>query len=160
MEFHPPVLRLVLTNWLPSSPGASTYPWSCVKFPPASITPPSFQDPRNPLTQFYRPVALTSVVRKSFEHLAWAHLKNVIGQHYVLQHLDCPGIYARILFVDFSFSSKTVEIVVDFRRRPSALPALTRPNSPLSTMESFKFLGTTISQDPKWKYNKSMLKKA
>lgn len=40
------------------------------------------------------------------------------------------------------------------------LPA-TIPNSPVSTVESFKFLGTPISQDLKWEYNiNSILKKA
>ncbi len=73
----------------------------------------------------YRPVALTSVVMKSFEKLVLALLKDItgplldplqfacranrsvddavnMGQHYVLQHLDRPGAYVRILFVDFS----------------------------------------------------------
>ncbi|XP_051519260.1 uncharacterized protein LOC127420766 [Myxocyprinus asiaticus] len=69
----------------------------------------------------YRPVALTSVVMKSFERLVMAHLKNItgpfldplqfayranrsvdnavnMGLHHILQHLDRPGTYARILF--------------------------------------------------------------
>ncbi len=69
----------------------------------------------------YRPVALTSVVMKSFERLVLAHLKDItgplldplqfayranrsvddavnMGLHYILQHLDKPGTYARILF--------------------------------------------------------------
>ncbi len=68
----------------------------------------------------YRPV-----VMRSFEKLALAHLKDItgpsldalqfayranrsvedtvnMGLHYVLQHLDRPGTYVRILFVDFS----------------------------------------------------------
>ncbi|XP_060741958.1 uncharacterized protein LOC132856391 [Tachysurus vachellii] len=81
----------------------------------------------------YRPVALTSVVMKTvaFEQLVLAHLKSVteqmldplqfayhvnssvedavnIGLHYILQHLDCPGTYARILFVDFSSAFNTI----------------------------------------------------
>ncbi len=242
----------------------------------------------------YRPVALTSVVMKSFENLVLAHLKDItgplldplqfayranrsvddavnMGLHYVLQHLDRPGAYVRILFVDFSsafntiipnrllpkltqlsvptsvcqwinnfltdrqqlvrlgkFSSstrtistaapqgcvlspllfslytndctskypsvkllkfaddttligliqdgdesayrqevkelavwcrlnslelktlKTVEMIVDFRRNPPALPPLTIMNSTVTAVESFRFLGTTISQDLKW----------
>ncbi len=241
-----------------------------------------------------RPVALTSVVMKSFEKLVLAHLKDItgplldplqfayranrsvddavnMGLHYVLQHLDRPGAYVRILFVDFSsafntiipnrlllkltqlsmptsvcqwinsfltdrqqlvrlgkFSSstrtistgapqgcvlspllfslytndctskdpsvkllkfaddttligliqdgdesayrqevkelavwcslnnlelntlKTVEMIVDFRRNPPALPPLTIMNSTVTAVESFRFLGTTISQDLKW----------
>ncbi len=73
----------------------------------------------------YRPVALTSVVMKSFEKLVLAYLKDITGPlldplqfayranrsvddavnmrlHYILQHLDRPGTYVRILFVDFS----------------------------------------------------------
>ncbi len=73
----------------------------------------------------YRPVALMSVVMKSFEKLVLAQLKDItgpsrdplqfayranrsvddavnMGLHYVLQHLDRPGAYVRILFVDFS----------------------------------------------------------
>ncbi|KAK3545948.1 hypothetical protein QTP70_016960, partial [Hemibagrus guttatus] len=42
---------------------------------------------------------------------------------------------------------KTVEMIVDFRRYT---PALTIMNSTVPTVESFRFLGTTISQDLKW----------
>ncbi|KAK3508174.1 hypothetical protein QTP70_015758 [Hemibagrus guttatus] len=45
---------------------------------------------------------------------------------------------------------KTVEMIVDFRRNTPALPPLTIMNSTVSTVESFRFLGTTISQDLKW----------
>uniref|UniRef100_A0A669CDW9 Reverse transcriptase domain-containing protein n=1 Tax=Oreochromis niloticus TaxID=8128 RepID=A0A669CDW9_ORENI len=79
----------------------------------------------------YRPVALTSVVMKSFERLVLAHLKDITGHqldplqfayranrsvddavnmglHYILQHLDRPGTYARVLFVDFSSAFNTI----------------------------------------------------
>ncbi|KAL0151023.1 hypothetical protein M9458_053536 [Cirrhinus mrigala] len=79
----------------------------------------------------YRPVALTSVVMKSFERLVLANLKDItgplldplqfayranrsvddavnMGLHYILQHLDKPGTYARILFVDFSSAFNTI----------------------------------------------------
>ncbi|KAK3562131.1 hypothetical protein QTP86_030129 [Hemibagrus guttatus] len=42
---------------------------------------------------------------------------------------------------------KTVEMIVDFRRNTPALPPLTIMNSTVPTVESFRFLGTTISQD-------------
>ncbi len=46
---------------------------------------------------------------------------------------------------------KTVEMTVDFRRNPPALPKLTIMNSSTVTaVESFRFLGTIISQDLKW----------
>ncbi len=78
----------------------------------------------------YRPVALTSVAMKSFERLL-AYLKAStgplldplqfayranrsvddavnMGLHYILQHLDRPGTYVRILFVDFSSAFNTI----------------------------------------------------
>ncbi len=79
----------------------------------------------------YRPVALMSVVIKPFEKLVLAHLKDITGPSldplqfayranrsvddavnmgllYVLQHLDRPGTYVRILFVDFSSAFNTI----------------------------------------------------
>ncbi len=76
-------------------------------------------------------MALTSVVMKSFEKLVLAHLKDItgpsldplqfacranrsvddavnMGLHYVLQHLDRPGAYVRILFVDFNSDFNTI----------------------------------------------------
>ncbi len=79
----------------------------------------------------YRPVALTSVVIKSFERLVLAYLKATtgplldtlqfaykanrwvddavnMGLHFILQHLDRPGTYVRSLFVDFSSDFNTI----------------------------------------------------
>ncbi|KAK3509262.1 hypothetical protein QTP70_027038 [Hemibagrus guttatus] len=79
----------------------------------------------------YRPVALTSVVMKSFEHLVLSYLKDItdplldplwftysanrsvddavnMALHFIFQHLDSPGSYARILFVDFSSAFNTI----------------------------------------------------
>ena len=76
----------------------------------------------------YRPVALTSVVMKSFERLVLSHLKDIAGSlldplqfayranrsvddainmglHYILQHLDSPGTYARTSSTPHSPSS-------------------------------------------------------
>ncbi len=47
---------------------------------------------------------------------------------------------------------KTVEMIVDFRRNPPTLPPLTIMNSTVTAVESFRFLGTTISQDLKWTF--------
>ncbi len=56
---------------------------------------------------------------------------------------------------------KTVEMIVDFRRKPPALPPLTIMNSTVTAVESFRFLGTTISQDLKWDTHiDSIVKKA
>ena len=73
----------------------------------------------------YRPVALTSVAMKVFEHIMLRYLKSstaglldphqfayqsnrsvddavALGLNYVMNHLEQPSTYARILFVDFS----------------------------------------------------------
>ncbi|KAK3551007.1 hypothetical protein QTP70_011525 [Hemibagrus guttatus] len=56
---------------------------------------------------------------------------------------------------------KTVEMIVDFRKNTPALPPLTIMNSTVPTVESFRFLGTTISQDLKWDTHiDSIIKKA
>jgi len=96
----------------------------------------------------YRPVALTSVIMKSFERLVLAHLKDItgplldpfqfayranrsvddavnMGLHYILQHLDRPGTYARILFVDFSSAFNTI------------MPDLLMPSSICQWISSF-----------------------
>ena len=50
---------------------------------------------------------------------------------------------------------------MDFRRNPPALPPLTIMNSTVTAVESFRFLGTTISQDLKWDIHiDSIVKKA
>ncbi len=52
-------------------------------------------------------------------------------------------------------------MTVDFRRNPPALPPRTIKNSTEATVESFRFLGTTISQDLKWENHiESIVKKA
>ncbi len=62
--------------------------------------------------------------------------------------------------VEFSHF-KTVEMIVDFRRNPPALPPLTIMNNSVNAVESFRFLGTTISQDLKWDTHiDSIVKKA
>ncbi|KAF7651059.1 hypothetical protein LDENG_00116650, partial [Lucifuga dentata] len=87
--------------------------------------------PRTTGLNDYRPTALTSVVMKSFEHLVLSHLKAItdplldplqftyranrsvddavnMALHFILQHLDSLGTYARILFVDFSSAFNTI----------------------------------------------------
>ncbi len=65
---------------------------------------------------------------------------------------------------------KTVEMIVDFRRTPPPHTHTHKPHTPhthtimnstVTAVESFRFLGTTISQDLKWDNNiESMVKKA
>ncbi|KAL0150925.1 hypothetical protein M9458_053844, partial [Cirrhinus mrigala] len=45
---------------------------------------------------------------------------------------------------------KTVEMIIDFRRNPPALTPLSITDSTVATVETFKFLGSVISQDLKW----------
>ncbi|KAK3517791.1 hypothetical protein QTP70_018947 [Hemibagrus guttatus] len=72
----------------------------------------------------------------------------VHGRHY--SHRPHPGQEIEQLAAWCSLelnTLKTVEMIVDFRRNTPALPPLTIMNSTVPTVESFRFLGTTISQD-------------
>uniref|UniRef100_A0AAV2JYY0 glucuronosyltransferase n=1 Tax=Knipowitschia caucasica TaxID=637954 RepID=A0AAV2JYY0_KNICA len=155
-----------------------------------------------------------------------------LALHHILQHLDSPGTYARVLFVDFSSAfntilpsllqdklsqlnvpdstcshdsvklikfaddttliglisnndesayrrevdrlvswcsgnnlelnaQKTVEMIVDFRKSTVPPPPPSVMDSPITSVESFRFLGTTITQDLKWEPTiSSLIKKA
>ncbi|XP_078023582.1 uncharacterized protein LOC144462780 [Epinephelus lanceolatus] len=50
-------------------------------------------------------------------------------------------------------------MVVDFRNNPAPPTPITLYDSPVDTVESFRFLGTTITQDLKWELNISSLTK-
>ncbi|KAI7789384.1 putative ankyrin repeat and sterile alpha motif domain-containing protein 1B-like, partial [Triplophysa rosa] len=114
-----------------SSVRSSTDLWSCAKFPKCATIILVPQKSKITGLNKYRPVALTSVVMKSFERLVLAYLNDITrplldpllfayranrsvddaintGLHYVLQHLDRPGNYARILFVNFSSAFNTI----------------------------------------------------
>ncbi len=121
---------------------------SCFK---RSIIIPVPKKPKITGLNAYRPVALTSVVMKSFERLVLAYLKDItgplldplqfayranrsvddavnMGLHFILQHLDRPGTYVRILFVDFSSAFNTII--------PSLLqPKLTQLSVPTSVCQ-------------------------
>ena len=79
----------------------------------------------------FRPVALTSVAMKVFERLILQYLKSVVGHlldplqfayqanrsvddavalavHYILQHLERPRTYCRVLFIDYSSAFNTI----------------------------------------------------
>ncbi|KAK3565199.1 hypothetical protein QTP86_001007 [Hemibagrus guttatus] len=58
-------------------------------------------------------------------------------------------------------SLKTVEMIVDFRKDPAPLPPVILCDSPVTSFESFHFLGTTITKELKWEQNiRSLTKKA
>ena len=79
----------------------------------------------------YRPVALTAVPMKSFERIILKYIKSLLpptfdprqfayranrsvedaislSLHKVLQHLETPGTYARILFIDYSSAFNSI----------------------------------------------------
>ncbi|KAK3512406.1 hypothetical protein QTP70_009828 [Hemibagrus guttatus] len=56
-------------------------------------------------------------------------------------------------------SLKTVEMIVDFRKDLAPLPAVILCDSPVTSVESFRFLGTTITKELKWEQNISSLTK-
>ncbi|KAK7930487.1 hypothetical protein WMY93_006882 [Mugilogobius chulae] len=120
-----------------------------------------------------------------------------LALHFILQHLDSPGTYARILFVDFSSAFNTIlpallqdklsqlneggrpAGVLVQQQQPGAqrsedsgddrglqeshspLTPLALTDSPITTVDSIRFLGTTITQDLKWEPSiSSLIKKA
>ncbi|KAK9517319.1 hypothetical protein VZT92_025201 [Zoarces viviparus] len=54
---------------------------------------------------------------------------------------------------------KTVEMVVDFRKNAAPPAPITLCDSPVNAVESFRFLGSIISQDLKWELNISSITK-
>ncbi|TWW71928.1 hypothetical protein D4764_16G0004250, partial [Takifugu flavidus] len=50
-------------------------------------------------------------------------------------------------------AQKTVEMIVDFRKVTAPLPPLALMDSPITIVDSFRFLGTTITRDLKWEPN-------
>ncbi len=97
------------------------------------------KDPSVKLLKFADDTTVISLIRQEVEQLAgWCSLNN----------LELNTL-------------KTVEIIVDFRRNPPPIPQLTIMDSTVAAVESFRFLGTTISQDLKWdNHIDSIMKKA
>ncbi|KAK3535259.1 hypothetical protein QTP70_005947 [Hemibagrus guttatus] len=56
-------------------------------------------------------------------------------------------------------SLKTMEMIVDFRKDPAPLPPVILCDSPVTSVESSRFLGATIIQELKWEQNISSLTK-
>uniref|UniRef100_A0A669C1K0 Reverse transcriptase domain-containing protein n=1 Tax=Oreochromis niloticus TaxID=8128 RepID=A0A669C1K0_ORENI len=58
-------------------------------------------------------------------------------------------------------AQKTVEIIVDFRKHTAPLPPIILTDTLITSVDSFRFLGTTITQDLKWEPTiTSVIKKA
>ncbi|KAK3508746.1 hypothetical protein QTP70_004225 [Hemibagrus guttatus] len=76
------------------------------------------------------------------------------------QEVEQPAAWCSLNDLELN-TLKTVEMIVDFRRNTPALHPLNIMNSTVPTVESFRFLGTTISQDLKWDTHiDSIVKKA
>ena len=54
---------------------------------------------------------------------------------------------------------KTKEVIIDFRRKPTEMAPMLIHGSEVEIVESFKFLGTTISNDLKWSINVDIIVK-
>ncbi len=119
-------------------------------------------------------MALTSVVVKSFEKLVLAHLKDItglsvdplqfadranryvddavnMGLHYVLQHLDRPGAYVRILFVDFSSAFNTIILNL-------LLPKVTQFSMPTSICHWINSFLTDATDTNDWTFKDPSVK--
>ncbi|KAK3544927.1 hypothetical protein QTP86_029226 [Hemibagrus guttatus] len=123
--------------------------------------PPSL----DPLQFAYRPTRSTDDAITTTLHLSLTHLDNkdtyfaddttVIGliqdgdESAYRQEIEQLAAWCSRNNLELN-TLKTVEMIVDFRRNTPALPPLTIMNSTVPTVASFRFLGTTISQDLKW----------
>ncbi|KAI3370530.1 hypothetical protein L3Q82_025297 [Scortum barcoo] len=124
---------------------------------------------------------------KSFERLVLAHLKNITGPlldplqfaYRTNRRHNCQLASSGTVMslrTDGKWSSwssgagsgqnnlelntlKTVEMTVDFRRSPPTLPPLSILNNTVSAVETFRFLGSTISQDLRWESNIDVIRK-
>ncbi|KAI3355866.1 hypothetical protein L3Q82_004418 [Scortum barcoo] len=126
----------------------------------------------------YRPVALTSVVMKSFERLVLAHLKDITGPlldplqfayqanrsaddavnmelHYILQHLDSPGTYVQgsCLWTSVRHSTPSSWTHPPLQTLPAHCAS-----SPTCQWIS-NFLTDRRQQDLKWEYNIDAIRK-
>jgi len=57
------------------------------------------------------------------------------------------------------YALKTVEMVVDFLKNSAPPAPITLCDSPVDDVESFRFLGTTVTQDLRWELNISSITK-
>lgn len=97
-----------------------------------SVIVPVPKKPRPSELKHYRPVALTSIIAKCLEKLILNAILSVVSLqldpyqfaykarrgtedavacllHTLLQHLDTPGHYARVTFIDFSSAFSTIQ---------------------------------------------------
>ncbi|KAL8591097.1 hypothetical protein ACOMHN_058750 [Nucella lapillus] len=124
-----------MTLWLQCSGSFFNIPWTLGTFLPYGRPQPSSPSPKKPSPSTlndYRPVALTSIPFKCLERIV---LRRLLGAtrpfqdplqfayspnrstedaintvvHTVLHHLERPGTYARLLFLDFSSAFNTIQ---------------------------------------------------
>ncbi len=105
------------------------------------------KDPSVKLPKFADDTTLISLIQDGDEY-AYRHEVKELAVWCSLNNLELNTL-------------KSVEMIVDFRRNSPALPPLTTMNSTVTAVESFRFLGNTISQDEKWDTHiESIVKKA
>ncbi|KAK3534944.1 hypothetical protein QTP70_002030 [Hemibagrus guttatus] len=133
----------------------------------------------------YRPVALISVVMKSFERLVLSYLKDItdplldplqfayranrsvddavnMALHFILQHLDSPGSYARILWItDFLTDRRQFVRLGTHSVKLLKFADDTTLIGLISDGNESAYRGTTITKELKWEQNiSSFTKKA
>ena len=70
----------------------------------------------------------------------------------MIKHMNLQvNVVFKIIVFNLELNAlKTVEMVVDFRKNSASPAPITLCDSTIDTVESFRFLGTIISQDLKW----------
>ncbi|XP_053722811.1 uncharacterized protein LOC128759684 [Synchiropus splendidus] len=124
-------------------------------FLPALSPPLSFLFPRRKpgsqdLTTHLKSITASHLDSLQFAYRANRPVDHAVNQalHFVLEHLDCPGTYARILFVDFSsvFNRILPALLEDKPRQLDVPDSLSRWMTDFLTSRSQRLqLGTTVS---------------
>ncbi len=104
---------------------------------------------------------MPNISRASATHLRFSQIASLMSDKSAYrQEVEQLAVWCSLNNLDLN-TLKTVEMIVDFRRNPPALPPLTIMNSTVTAVESFRFLGTTFSWELKWdNHIDSIVKKA
>ncbi len=104
--------------------------------------------------QGWRPLLYTNNCTSMVKLLKFAGGTTVIGlikdgdESAYRQEVEQLAVWCSLNNLELN-TLKTLEMIVDFRRDAPALPPLTIMDNTVTAVESFRFLGTTISQDLK-----------
>uniref|UniRef100_A0AAV2MTT2 Alkylated DNA repair protein AlkB homologue 8 N-terminal domain-containing protein n=1 Tax=Knipowitschia caucasica TaxID=637954 RepID=A0AAV2MTT2_KNICA len=180
----PPRTTPPRTKWICTTPPRTTPPRTTPprttppRTTPPRTTPPRTTPPRTkwicttpPLTKPQRAAPQRPALRRTTPHdsvklIKFADDTTLIG---LISNND-ESAYRREVDRLVSWCSgnnlelnaqKTVEMIVDFRKSTVPPPPPSVMDSPITSVESFRFLGTTITQDLKWEPTiSSLIKKA